>query len=386
MLTVIVFILVLGLLVFVHELGHFVVAIRNGIKADEFGFGFPPRLVGLWKNDETGKYEVVWGNKEIESKNTIYSINLIPLGGFVRIKGENGEDVKSEDSFSSKPAWARVKVLGAGVTMNFVLGWILLSIVFLAGTPEAISDDEVVSNSMIQVSGIIEEAPAQEMGLMVGDELVAGCNIESKDCEMFLSVVNVQDFIGRNEGKEIVLRIKRGGDVEKVSGVPRVDYPDNQGSLGISMVRTSVKSYVWYEAVWRGFTAVLSMMVMIVVALFTFLKNIIFGSGVAMEVSGPVGIAIMTKQVVNLGIVHLLQFTAVLSVNLGIINILPIPALDGGRILFILIEKIKGSPISEKFEHTSHAVGFFLLIGLMVVVTFRDFIKFDIVGKIFGIF
>ncbi|MFC1644763.1 RIP metalloprotease RseP [Patescibacteria group bacterium] len=386
MLTVLVFVLVLGVLVFVHELGHFIVAIRNGIKSDEFGFGFPPRLVGFWKNEETGKYEVVWGGREIKSKNTIYSINLIPLGGFVKIKGQDGDDVESKDSFSSKPAWARIKVLGAGVTMNFILGWILLSIVFFVGAPEAIDENELVSESKIQISGVISETPADEMGIEVGDELMAGCNVEIKDCEVFSSVTSVQEFIGRNKGEKITVKIKRGDLVENVSGVPRIEYPADQGSLGISMVRTSVKSYSWHESIWRGFVAVLNMMVMIVVSLFAFLKNIIIGSGPSMEVSGPVGIAIMTKQVVNLGIIHLLQFTAILSVNLGIINILPIPALDGGRILFILIEKIKGSPISEKFEHTSHAIGFFLLIGLMVVVTFKDFIKFDIIGKIFGIF
>ena len=138
MLTILIFVIILGFLVFVHELGHFLTAKKNGIKTDEFGFGFPPRIAGFVKDDATGKYKILWGGKEYESKNTIYSLNWIPLGGFVRIKGEDGAEAKDPGSFAGKSAWVRIKVLAAGVVMNFVVAWLLLSVVFTLGIAQPI--------------------------------------------------------------------------------------------------------------------------------------------------------------------------------------------------------------------------------------------------------
>ncbi|MDH4330156.1 MAG: site-2 protease family protein [Candidatus Moranbacteria bacterium] len=387
MITIIVFIIVLGVLVFVHEMGHFLIAIRNGIKADEFGFGFPPRIFGFWKNPKTGKTKFVWGNKDIKSKNTVYSVNWIPLGGFVKIKGEGGEEKKSPDSFASKPAWVRVKVLAAGVIMNFVLGWFLLSIVFFIGMPEAIDDSEVVSNSKVQISGVIAGTPAEEMGIKVGDEILGGCGMSTHKCQVFRYVSDVQEFTKANQGQEIALKVKRGNQDINTKGFIRDDYPEDQGPLGVSLARTAIKKYSFIESVWQGLLATVMLGFMVFKAFVILIKGIVFGSRVGMDdVAGPVGIAVLTKQVTELGMAYLLRFAAVLSINLGIINALPIPALDGGRILFIMIEKIKGSPISQKFENFSHTVGFFLLIGIMIVVTLRDFMRFDIFGKIIGIF
>ena len=163
-------------------------------------------------------------------------------------------------------------------------------------------------------------------------------------------------------------------------------YPENQGPLGISLARTAIVSYSWYESIWRGLTAVFDLTLAIFAALGGIIKDLFSGGGVPADIAGPVGIAVLTKQAVALGLVYILQFTAILSINLGIINGLPFPALDGGRILFILIEKIKGSQVSQKVEQALHTAGFFLLIALMVVVTFRDFIRFEIVDKIKGLF
>jgi len=384
MMTAIIFILILGVLIFVHELGHFVMAIRNGIKADEFGFGFPPRIAGVWKNEKTGKREIVWGDKEVESKNTVFSVNWIPLGGFVKIKGEDGEN-KDADSFASKPAWPRIKVLVAGVAMNFILAWFLLAIVFALGAPESIEDDVKVKDAKVQISQVLDNTPAKEMGLAVGDQVVKICS-SAKDCQYITKVEELKNFVDKNKGKEISMEIKRGKETLELKGTPRTDYPDNQGALGVSLARTALVKYPWYEAIGKGLTAVFNMIVLIVVTLFSLLMQFISGSKPAMDVAGPIGIAIMTKQVSALGFTYILQFAAVLSINLGIINILPFPALDGGRVLFILIEKIKGSPLNQKYEQIANSIGFALLLLLMVVVTFHDFIQFEIVDKIKGIF
>src|SRR3989338_3651777 len=141
MITIFIFLILLGLLIFVHELGHFLVAKWNGIKSHEFGFGFPPRLVGVVKNDATGRYKVIWGNRDVKSPHTVYSLNWLPLGGFVKIKGEDGHS-QDPDSFAGKSAWIRTKVLGAGVAMNFIFAWLLISIVFTLGLPQPIDPSQ----------------------------------------------------------------------------------------------------------------------------------------------------------------------------------------------------------------------------------------------------
>lgn len=385
MTTAIIFILILGVLIFVHELGHYLIAIRNGIKAEEFGFGFPPRIVGAVKNDKTKKYEIIWGNREVKSKNTIFSLNWIPLGGFVNIKGENGSAVKEEDSFVSKSAWIRIKVLAAGVTMNFILAWFLLAIVFAQGAPEAIEDTQKVKDAKVQISQVVDGTPAKEMGLTIGDQVLKICTI-GRECQSISKVDELKKYIDSSKGREIVLTVKRGAETFELKGSPRIDYPSDQGALGVSLARTALIQYPWYEAIGRGLTAVVDMTILIVVTLFSLLAQFLSGTKPAMDVAGPIGIAIMTKQVSALGFTYVLQFAAMLSINLAIINILPFPALDGGRIFFILIEKLKGSPVNQKFENMANSIGMLLLLLLMVVVTFHDFIQFEIVDKIRGIF
>ena len=366
MVTVITFILILGLLIFVHELGHFITARRNGIKADEFGFGFPPRIFGFIRDEKTGKFKFVPGNKEITSENTVYSVNWIPLGGFVKIKGEGGENKKDEDSFASKKAWTRIKVLAAGVLMNFLLAWILLSVVLMIGAPEAVdkTDDP---KAKIQISEVLPNTPASLMGLRIGDEIL-------KD-DALRSVEDVQEYINSNRGQEIILKVKRGQEILELKGIPRQDIPAGEGSLGIGLAQTVIVKYSFFEAVWQGLINMLNLIVMMLAALYGILKNLIIGQSIGADIAGPVGIAVLTKQVTTLGLAYILQFAALLSINLGIINILPIPALDGGRILFILIEKIKGSPVTQKTEQLFHTVGFILLILLMLLITLRDVTK-----------
>lgn len=375
--TIIIFILILGLLVLVHELGHFVVARRNGITAHEFGFGFPPRLFGVYK-DGKKRWRFVWGSKHIETKNTIYSMNWFPIGGFVKIKGEDGSGQDQPDSFAGKSAWVRVKVLLAGVAMNFVLAWVLLSAGFMIGSYEDVSGGNV-SDSKIIINMVSKGSPAEAMGLRMGDEIVSG----SKGPEIaFKTVKDVQDFIGSNKGEEIVLEIRRGGEIQELKGIPRSETPDGQGLLGIGLAEVAVVKHPFFESLYLGVVEIKNIFILMALTI----KELIFGKTEGVDVTGIIGIAVYTGQIIPLGVVQILRFIAILSLNLGIINAFPFPALDGGRVLFVLIEKIKGSPVSERVEQAFHTAGFMLLILLMVVVTFKDIIRFEILDKVKGIF
>lgn len=377
MLAVIIFIIILGVLVFVHELGHFVVARRNGIKAEEFGFGFPPRIAGFYKNEKNGKWEFVKGSREIKSKNTVYSMNWIPLGGFVKIKGEDGHGAKEPDSFSGKSAWTRTKVLAAGVIMNFVLAWVLISIVFMFGAPQPVdSTASNFENSKIQISGVSPNSPAEKVGIKAGDEILKNQKDGSGKIVFLKNVEDVQNYIKDNKGQEISLFLKRGKENYTVKIVPRADAPEGEGPLGVGLAETVMVKYPWYQSIWEGLKTTLDLIVAIVLAIIGIFKSLLAGQGAGADVAGPVGIAVLTKQVAGLGLVYVLQFAALLSINLGIINILPIPALDGGRILFIIIEKVKGRPVSQKVEQVFHSIFFILLIALLVLITFRDVWRF----------
>jgi regulator of sigma E protease len=381
MLTILIFVIILGLLVFVHELGHFLVARWNGIRVDEFGFGFPPRLFGVTKNAE-GKYELVWGSKEMPSGQTVYSLNWIPLGGFVKIAGEDGHDTTDPTSFAGKSAWTRIRVLAAGVFMNFLFAWFLISVVFMLGLPQPIepADHGKFADAKIQVLAVGKGTPAETMGLSMGDAIV------SINGEAITTLEQVTQAIGSHKGQTITVVVDRFGKPLTLSGTPRTEYPATEGALGISFSETAVVSYPWYEAIYRGAIATYDITLAILGAFGMMIASLFGGTKTALDVTGPVGIVYLTKQMSDLGLPYLLQFAALLSINLGIINILPIPALDGGRILFILIEKLKGSPVSHRVEGMIHQVGFILLLVLMLLVTVRDFAQFQILDKLTRLF
>ncbi len=394
--TILIFGLILGVLIFVHELGHFLTAKRNGITSHEFGFGFPPRIFGMVKDEKTGKWRKVWGNKEYHGDNTLYSVNWIPLGGFVRIKGESPVDTEGKkmeelskedqefvkmstdpDSFAVQPKWVRFRVLVAGVTMNFLLAWVLIAIVLMLGAPEPKSEEldpsKVVANIGVQIVEVEPESPADEIGLKVGDSIDTVCHED--ECTEITTADQLRDTIFMYQGEEIDVHITRGKEQIVVSGVPRTDIEEGQGALGISMMETVLVQYPWYEAIWEGLMRVISLTIMILGAFWMLLSSLFTGQGVSAEVAGPVGIAMMTQQMRDLGFVYLLQFAAILSINLGIINILPIPALDGGRIAFLIIEAIKGKPINQRVEGMIHTVFFVALLGFMAWITVTDILK-----------
>ncbi len=380
MLTILIFVLVLGILIFVHELGHFLTARRNGIKAEEFGFGFPPRIFGFVFDEFTKKFRLVKGNENVESPHTVYSLNWIPLGGFVRIKGEDRDSAQEPDSFAGKSAWIRFKVLVAGVVMNFFLAWVLFAAVLMIGFPEQIdpANRSNYSDIKVQILQVQPGTPAEEIGLLAGD------TIKKLDTTSIKNVEAVSEYIAAHKGKEIAITVERGESTVILKGVPRVDTPAGEGSLGISFSETAIVEYGFFEALWKGLQQTYLKTVEILMVLMTMITGLFTGEKSNVDIAGPVGIVYLTKQMTELGLAYLLYFAAILSINLGIINALPIPALDGGRILFVLIEKIKGSPVSQKVEGYVHQVGFMLLLLLMIWVTFYDFLRFDIWSKFVG--
>lgn len=362
-LTIVVFILVLGLLVFVHEFGHFIAAKKMGVQVDEFGLGFPPQIIGIKKNK------------------TIYSLNLIPLGGFVKIKGEMGEAKEDKDSFVNKKIWQKSLILSSGVLMNFITAVILISIGFMIGSPLPISDAKELTGAKIretkiQVVSILENSPAQKAELNIGDIILSLNN------QTFSSLEELQNYVNSIDGT-VKVNLKRGDEeFEKMITTEKLSETSKYG-IGVGLVQTGIISFPWYLAIWHGFERSVFLTKEVILAFYNLFKNLIIVHKVTVDISGPVGIAVITGEVAKLGFVYLLQFTALLSINLAVINFLPFPALDGSRIVFLIIEKIRRKEINRKIENLTHAIGFTALIILMILVTYLDIVKYG--GKAWNV-
>jgi len=383
MITLLIFILVLGALVFAHEMGHFFVAQKMGIRCDEFGLGFPPRIFG-WKKIN-GKRKFFWGSKKVESEDTIYSLNWIPLGGFVSIKGEDGHvengQQPDKDSFASKKAWKRISVLTAGVAMNFVFAAIILMIIFTVGSPQMIDSEakhiRSITDEKIQVINVLKDTPAEEAGLEVGDVIL------SLDDQQIEKADEIGAYLEDKAGKQVTVKIQRFD--KKVDIVLKAEEVEEIGAvaLGVGLTDTGIVAYKFPYSLWLGLKSTVMITGAIAQGLYLVIKNLIISQPTGIDVAGPVGIAVMTGKFARLGIVYLLQFTALLSINLAIINFLPLPALDGGRILFILIEKIRRKKVSQKLENMVHTIGFALLMVLIIFITGYDISRFKEVFKEF---
>ncbi|TSC78432.1 MAG: hypothetical protein G01um101433_239 [Parcubacteria group bacterium Gr01-1014_33] len=362
MFTLFLIIIIISILILVHEWGHFFAARVLGVKVEEFGIGFSGKEFGLRFPPKLLK---------IFSKGVLYSINPLPFGGFVKIYGEQGEGEKDPASFSSRPAWQRFIILAAGVFMNLVLAWIFFSGGTMIGIPN-ISDDK---DSRIPVSliAVTPGSPAEHAGLRFGDQVL---ELRSSDISLRVEYEDdIRKFVDAYRGEKIMLIIKRGNDIKEISATPRVNPPEGEGPLGIGMGRLTLVRAPWYLApveggkiLGRSISATLNGFVMLA-------KELIAKGPRNLPVSGPIGIFSYAQDTKALGMAYFLQFMGILSVNLAILNFLPIPALDGGRALFLLIEKIKGRRVEPHFENVIHTVGFVLLILLMVAVTYKDVVK-----------
>lgn len=363
--TIIIFLIVLSVLVFAHEMGHFFTARHYGVKAEEFGFGFPPRAIGFYKNQD-GKWLRVVGSKDLEEltgdktpADTVYSLNWLPMGGFVKIKGENGNDREDKDSFGAQKIWKRVVILSAGVVMNVILAFILFSACFIIGAPQTVSE-----GGKIQVTEIIKNSPAEKAGLVTSDVIVGA------DGRFFKSVAEVQEYIGSRAGQDIALGIIRGSEAVTVKIQPALS--GEKAVIGVGLDQVDTVSYPFFRAIWEGFKHTFLILWFIIVAFFGLIRDLIFGHGAGDAVGGPIKIAQLTGEAARYGFTNLLNFTALLSLNLAVINFLPFPALDGGRVWFLLAEKIRGKAINRDTEAIIHNIGFLILIGLIILVTYKD--------------
>jgi len=362
--TVLIFLIVLGLLVFVHEFGHFISARKLGMKVEEFGFGFPPKI---------------WSKKGKDG--VIYSVNWIPLGGFCKIKGEEGDNRQDPDSFASKKPWRRAIVLSAGVAMNFLLCAVILSAGFMIGLPQAIDKQDLeqgkVKDYKIQVVSVLDDKPAKLAGIEIGDVFLAADDQEIKEIKKLI------DYTATKIGQKVTYKITRGNEIMSKE-IEIVDIGQGRGGIGVGLVETGIVSYPIHKAIWHGFKLTGLLTKEFLFAFGGIIKNLIIGKPVGVQVSGPVGIAVLTGQVTKLGFIYLMQFTALLSLNLAIINFIPFPALDGGRLFFLLIEKIRRKPVTQKIEAAIHTIGFAILMILIIIVTFQDVMRYVNFGKIFG--
>ncbi|MBI2098974.1 RIP metalloprotease RseP [Candidatus Uhrbacteria bacterium] len=351
--TILIFLAVLSLLVFVHEFGHFITAKRAGVKVEEFGFGFPPCAFGIKKGG------------------TVYSINWLPLGGFVKIKGESGQDWEDKDSFSNKKIWKRMLIVGAGVLMNVFLTAVLLAIGAGAGMPRVVPEEDRfarVKDDSIEVVSVLSNSPAEKAGIMEGDAVAA------IDGVSFGKIEEARAYIASKE--EVQIKIKRE-ELELVKSIKTEELKEaGRRGIGVALLHTGIVSYPWYIAPLKGIEETGIYIREISFAFGRIIGDMFVGRPVSVDLQGPVGIAVLTGRVARLGFVYLLQFTALLSINLAFINIFPFPALDGGRILFLAIEGIRKKPVPKKVEAMIHNIGFILLITLVIIVTFRDILRY----------
>ena len=343
-------IIFLSILILVHELGHFLTAKKFGLLVEEFGFGLPPKI---WK-------------KKIGE--TVYSMNALPFGGFVKILGEDGANSGSrekERSFVNLSIGKRAIIIAAGVLMNFLLGWIVLSIIFMIGIPQVVLITEIKQNS-----------PAAEISLKTGDQIIEINSVKiATDNKNIFGSEQVIKIINENRGKETAIKIKRNGEIIDFSVIPRINPPAGEGSLGISLIDAGLPKQNILISFWEGLKASLILIKTIALAIFDLIAKAFIGKASLEAITGPIGIVKITSQAGSLGFVYLLQLLALISLNLAVINIFPFPALDGGRLIFLGIEKIKGSPLNHKFEKITNAIGFGLLIFLMLIITIKDIIR-----------
>jgi len=361
--SVIIFIIILGVLIFVHELGHFLVAKKSGIRVDEFAVGFPPKL---WSWTKGG---------------TKYALNLIPIGGYVKIFGESADeealDPENKDSFLNKSRWTQAAVLVAGVAFNIIFAWILFSISLMAGFPSVVTEQnsEDIKESYVVITNVFSESPAAQAGLQSGDQIVGisrdGQNLDISD----ITVSSIQDFIS-SDLSQLEIEVQRLDEKTILEITPEIGIIGaERPAVGISLDRIGKLQLPFFEALWRGVSMTGQMIKEIFIGLTGLLGQVFTGKGSFDDVAGPVGIVGLVDSASNFGLTYLLGFTAFISINLAVLNILPFPALDGGRLLIVLIEGVTRRRIKPSIVNAINATGFILLLLLMLIITINDVIR-----------
>lgn len=366
LISILSFIIVLGGLVLIHELGHFLAAKISGVLVEEFAIGMGPKIFSVKKGE------------------TIYSLNLFPIGGFVRMLGEESES-KDRRSFGMQPIRKRLFIVTGGVIMNVVLAG-LAYFIFLAINSFTLIVPIMANyqfkfakeNTVIVVGSVAENSPASESGILSNDVLW------KIDNQSFSSTQEFGDYIQSHKGETVNLQITDidGKNSRKVSLIPRVNPPEGEGAIGISMTEARSISYEGVNKIFAGFEHSYNMMSYTIVIF----KDLIISaiktkdfSYVSETVSGPVGVYVVTDVVVKAaGIVGLLDIVGLMSTSLAFMNILPFPALDGGHVVILLLEKVRGKKLNPKIENWLSAGGFFLLMAFMLIVSIKDIVQYGV--------
>lgn len=359
--SIVLFLAVLFVLILVHEWGHFIVAKKTGMRVDEFAIGFPPRLFVLKRGE------------------TEYSFNLLPIGGFVRIFGENPETAKDTldqpRSFAARPRWAQALVLIAGVTMNVIFAWFLFVVTFMVGVPTAVDEATATDRAQLYISNILPGSPLAAI-VPPGSEVLS---LSSGDATLgSLTPSAFSQFVQTHSTNELTLSFSYAGVTETATVTPIVGLiPEatETPAVGVSLALVETVRESFFSAVVAGTVATVEGLRDIIVGLYTLLSAAVVGEADFSQVAGPVGIVGLVGDAASYGITALLMFTAMISLNLAIINLLPVPALDGGRLVFVAIESVIRRPIDPKWTTRLNLLGFVLLMLLMVIVTWHDIAK-----------
>jgi len=349
----------LVVLMIIHELGHFLVAKYFGVKIEEFGIGYPPRI---------------WGKK---IGDTLYSINLLPLGAFVKIYGETG-GLEESHSFLNLKIWKRVLIVLGGVIAFWIVAIFIFTLVSFMGVQLPIPDDQAITkgDAFVRVGMVFKDSPAEKSGIKRGD-IIKSVKVEEQIIPI-KTIAQFQSIVKENQDKELTINFVRKGKEISVLTFVRSSPPKGEGPIGIGLERVVqvIEKSPWYLSLWKGVSYTFYITVNMVKGLFQIISELILGKGLpaGAQIAGPLGISVFLAQAAFMGKDYFLYLIGLISVAVAIFNLLPIPALDGGKLLFLLIEKIKGKPISAMVEQGITLLFFIILIVLALFVT----IGFDI--------
>jgi regulator of sigma E protease len=352
--TILIFIFTLTILVLFHEFGHFLMAKKMGVKVEEFGVGLPPRLFGIKKGE------------------TLYSVNLLPLGGFVKLYGEEDHEIKSKQkpalanqAFVNKKPWQKTLIVLGGVIGNFLLGWVIFSYLVTQGVAVPINKvivETVTKNSPAAIAGLKEKDVISKLILPKNEISLTSANTLIEETK-------------KSAGQEITLLVQRGHQSLMVNVIPRKNPPPGEGPLGIAITSSVVKKYPWFTAPYYGLIEASDITFQIASGLGKLLLGLVTFQKPQLDVAGPIGIATLAGQAVKFGLNAFLEFLALLSLNLAIINIFPFPALDGGRLVFVLYEGITKKKPNKNVEKYTNLIGFIILLSLAALITINDITK-----------
>jgi regulator of sigma E protease len=358
------FVVTLSVLVLVHELGHYLAARKSGVTVHEFGFGFPPRLFGIRRGG------------------TLFSLNLIPFGGFVKLEGESGDAPVVPGSFRSASVAKRILILAGGVLMNLALTVVLLTVTLTAGAPQELVDGAVPAGARdvhVLVAEVAPGSPAAAAGISVGDSISSLDGVPVTSVDAIRAAVTA----GPNQPHTLGLVHRGVSRTVTVTPVPLLDGTPRIGIAGAVVGRVPVP---FPESFITAMSTTGRLIGSVFTALGHLVRDLVVAHRISPDLTGPIGIAVLSGQVAATGFLSVLQFIALLSVSLAVINALPLPALDGGRLLFTVIEAVIRRPVNPRLEARIHTIGFYVLLALVVVVSVKDVQRFDIVQSVRRLF